>query len=55
MVVKSHILSPDFQSDVTNYSLKTSLSKLDFTTIEPTEKEASYEVLNNYDLQTINV
>ena len=52
LVVKSHILSPDFQSDVTNYSLKTSLSKLDFTTIEPTEKEASYEVLNNYDLQT---
>ncbi len=52
LVVKSHMLSPTFNSNTLGYTLKTSKDYLDFTTIQPTEAEATYVVSGNQDFQT---
>jgi len=52
LVVKGHVLSPGFRSDNENYQLNTSLSELEFTTIKPTEVEATYEVIGNSNFKT---
>ena len=52
LVVKGNILKPNFDKNVLNYTLTTSSSVLDFTVIKPTEKDATYEVLDNKDFVT---
>jgi hypothetical protein len=52
LVVKGHILTPTFTKDTTEYHLTTSKTNLEFTTIQPTEPNATYEILNNHDFTT---
>ncbi len=52
LVVKGHVLSPAFNKDVNEYTFKTTALKLDFTTIKPTEAEATYEIIGNKDFVT---
>ncbi len=52
LVVKSHILSPTFNKNTKNYTLKTSLNELTFTTITPTESESTYVISGNENFQT---
>ena len=52
LVVKSHTLSPTFNKTTENYTLKTSGTYLDFTTIQPTESEATYVVTGNENFVT---
>ena len=50
LVVKGHTLSPSFNKDTYNYTLSTSLSTLEFTTIKPLEDDATYEIIGNENL-----
>ena len=52
LVVKSHTLSPTFNKTTENYTLTTSGTYLDFTTIKPTESEATYVVTGNENFVT---
>ena len=52
LVVKSHTLSPTFNKTTENYTLTTSGTYLDFTTIKPTESEATYIVSGNENFVT---
>ena len=52
LVVKSHVLSPTFNKNTENYTLTTSGTYLDFTTIKPTESEATYKVTGNENFTT---
>ncbi|MDE5587335.1 MAG: cadherin-like beta sandwich domain-containing protein, partial [Bacilli bacterium] len=52
LVVKGHALSPKFNKNTLNYTLKTSGTYLDFTTIQPTESESTYVVSGNEDFTT---
>ncbi len=52
LVVKGHVLSPSFNKDIKEYTLKTTAEKLDFTTIKPTETEATYEIIGNENFTT---
>ena len=52
LVVKGHILTPTFAKETTEYHLTTSKTSLEFTTIQPTQASATYEVLNNHDFTT---
>ncbi len=47
LVVKSHVLNPGFTKENLTYYLVTSDLKLDFTVIEPTEVDATYEITGN--------
>jgi hypothetical protein len=52
LVVKSHTLSPKFNSNTDTYSLNTSKELLEFTTIKTSEEEATYEIIGNKDFVT---
>jgi hypothetical protein len=52
VVVKGHTLNPRFNKDIKEYTLNTSASSLEFTTIKPTEDEATYEVIDNENFVT---
>ncbi len=47
LVVKGHIFSPEFNKNTHAYSLTTSGTALEFTSIIPTEKDATYTVSGN--------
>jgi len=49
LVIKGHTLSPTFNKNTYRYTIKTSLSELSFTTIKPTEEEATYKIIGNAD------
>ena len=52
LVVKGSTLSPKFNKNTDNYTLTTSKSSLEFTTIKTTENDATYEVIGNQDFTT---
>ncbi|MDE5587281.1 MAG: cadherin-like beta sandwich domain-containing protein, partial [Bacilli bacterium] len=52
LVIKSHTLSPKFSKTTENYTLKTSGTYLEFTTIKPTESESTYVVSGNENFTT---
>ena len=52
LVVKSHTLSPTFNKTIENYTLTTSGTYLDFTTIKPTESESTYVISGNENFVT---
>ncbi len=52
LVVKNHVLSPSFSKDITEYHLTTSKTNLEFTMINPTETDATYEIIGNQNFQT---
>ncbi len=52
LVIKGHTLSPKFNKDIKEYTINTSGSSLEFTTIKPTEDEAVYVVEGNKDFVT---
>jgi len=52
LVVKGHSLSPRFNKSITNYTINTSASSLEFTTIKPTEADATYVVEGNKNFVT---
>ena len=45
--IKNSILKPGFNMDTYEYSLTTTEKQLDFTTIEPVDKNAKYAILGN--------
>ena len=54
LVVKGHVISPIFSSNNENYTLNTSKEYLEFTTIKPTESEATYVIEGNTSFVTGN-
>ncbi len=47
LIVKSHALSPTFNSETTEYTLTTSQNSLEFTTIAPVLEDATYQITGN--------
>ncbi|MGN1337145.1 MAG: cadherin-like beta sandwich domain-containing protein [Candidatus Coprovivens sp.] len=47
VTIKDVPLNPIFNKDVTEYEVETTLSYLDFSNIETTDPNATYEILNN--------
>ena len=52
LVVKGSTLSPKFNKKTDSYTLTTSKSSLEFSTIKTTESDATYEVIGNQDFTT---
>ena len=52
LTIKGVNLNPKFSSDIVEYSLTTSNSFLEFTSIKPTQNDATYEILNNENFKT---
>ena len=52
LVIKSHTLSPKFNKNTEKYTIKTSVNELTFTTITPTESEATYVLNGNENFVT---
>ena len=52
LVVKGNKLNPKFNKNIDNYTLTTSKSFLEFTTIKTTENDATYEVIGNKNFTT---
>ena len=52
LVVKGSTLSPKFNKKTDKYTLNTSKSSLEFSTIKTTESDATYEIIGNQDFTT---